>query len=45
MLSNTELERISGGAIKWSVALIIGSVLTLIAGIFDGYKRPLPCHR
>lgn len=45
MLENSKLKEINGGAIKWSIALILGSIFTLIAGILDGYKRPLPCNK
>ena len=44
MLTDKELCEVSGGAIKWTVALIIGSVITFIAGIVDGYFRPLKCN-
>lgn len=45
MLTNKELMDINGGGLNWSVALILGSIFTLIAGILDGYKRPLPCNK
>ena len=45
MLDSSKLKEIYGGSIKWSVALILGSIFTLIAGILDGYKRPLPCNK
>jgi hypothetical protein len=45
MLSDTELNNVCGGAaVKWTVGLIVGSVITLIAGIVDGYLRPLKCN-
>lgn len=44
MLSDKELKNINGGAINWTSGIIIGSILTLIAGIIDGYFRPLKCN-
>ena len=45
MLSDNEMLNINGGAIRWTIGLIVGSVITLIAGIIDGYLRPLKCNR
>ncbi len=36
MLSEIELSNINGGAIKWTIGLIAGTIFTLIAGIIDG---------
>lgn len=44
MLTDKELNLINGGAIKWTIGLAIGSLITLIAGIIDGYLRPLKCN-
>lgn len=44
MLTNKELNLVDGGAIKWTVGLVIGSFLTLLIGIIDGYIRPLKCN-
>jgi lactobin A/cerein 7B family class IIb bacteriocin len=44
MLSDKDLSNINGGAIKWTLGLMIGSLVTLIAGIIDGYLRPLKCN-
>lgn len=44
MLSNEELELIDGGAVRWSIGLAIGSIITVLIGIIDGYLRPLKCN-
>ncbi len=36
MLTDNELLNINGGAIRWTIGLIVGSLITLIAGIIDG---------
>ena len=43
MLKTEELFLIKGGAINWVVIGIIGTLITFIAGIVDGYLRPLKC--
>lgn len=40
MLNNDELSMISGGAIKWTIGLIIGALGAFLAGVLDGYLRP-----
>ncbi|MDO4375783.1 MAG: class IIb bacteriocin, lactobin A/cerein 7B family [bacterium] len=40
MLNNEELSMISGGAIKWTIGLIIGALGAFLAGVLDGYLRP-----
>ena len=44
VLNNNELKCIEGGAIK--IGLIVGIVagVSFIAGIIDGYLRPLKCN-
>lgn len=47
-LNNHELMNITGGAknIAWTtLGLIVGGAITVIIGIIDGYKRPLPCNK
>lgn len=44
MLTDRELNNINGGAFKYSFGVIIGSLITLIVGIVDGYLRPLKCN-
>lgn len=39
MLNNEELSMISGGAIKWTIGLIIGALGAFLAGVLDGYLR------
>lgn len=40
MLNSEELSMISGGAIKWTIGLIIGALGAFLAGVLDGYLRP-----
>ncbi len=44
MLTDKELLNISGGSIKWTLALVAGTIITFIAGVIDGYLRPLKCN-
>ncbi len=44
MLSDNELKNISGGAVRWGIYAIIGAAVSFIAGILDGYFRPLKCN-
>lgn len=44
MLTDNELLNINGGAIKWTLGFIIGAAITFIAGVIDGYLRPLRCN-
>lgn len=43
-LHNDELQKIYGGASPGILILGIIGLATLIAGIIDGYTRPLSCH-
>jgi len=47
-ISNNELIQIKGGGkggILTSIGIILGVIGTLIAGIVDGYLRPLGCNK
>ena len=48
-LSKENLMTIQGGMSKeskWAIlAFVVGGIITTIIGIFDGYKRPLPCNK
>jgi lactobin A/cerein 7B family class IIb bacteriocin len=44
MLTDNELNNINGGRFKWTHGLLIGSIVTLLAGIIDGFLRPLKCN-
>lgn len=44
MLTDKELDLVTGGAIKIGFGVIIGSLITLLVGIVDGYLRPLKCN-
>ena len=43
-LSKEELNNISGGAIFGYKFIILGGIISFIAGILDGYTRPLRCN-
>ena len=47
-VTNEELTFICGGGkggIWASIGVVLGVLGTLIAGIFDGYLRPLGCNK
>lgn len=44
-LNNQQLSKISAGGFSAGLAMAIVAGLTFIAGIIDGYVRPLPCHK
>ncbi len=47
-LNKTELLHIKGGAIKglaYIITIGIGSLVSLIAGIIDGYMNPIKCRK
>ncbi len=43
VIEEAKLHNINGG---FSIGILagIGAIITLIAGIFDGYMRPLKCN-
>ena len=45
ILSKNELFNITGGSVNWTVVSIIGTVVSFIAGIVDGYLRPISCNK
>lgn len=47
-INNDELKLISGGkktGVWASIGIVVGVIGTLIAGIIDGYLRPLGCNK
>ncbi len=44
MLTNEELLNIGGGKVSWQLVGAVMGLFTLIAGIVDGYLRPLKCN-
>jgi lactobin A/cerein 7B family class IIb bacteriocin len=44
-LSQRELENINGGGIGIGIILGLGTLITFILGVIDGYVRPLPCRK
>lgn len=43
-LSKSELIKVTGGAIGWKFLAAVPLAVSLIAGIIDGYLRPLKCN-
>ena len=43
-LNNLEMKKIIGGGISVMTVFGIGSLITFIAGIIDGFARPLKCR-
>lgn len=43
-MTKTELEQVEGGGIGVTAIFIIGAIITLIAGIIDGFTNPVPCR-
>ena len=43
-LQKEELVDMLGGSSKLTIGVIIGIVGTLLAGILDGFLRPLKCN-
>lgn len=44
-LNKKELSKIQGGGFNAGIAIAIVAGITFIAGIIDGYVRPLACHK
>lgn len=44
MMVQSELYEIKGGVAKWIIGLGIGSIVTFLIGVVDGYLRPLSCN-
>ncbi len=44
ILTEKELLKIEGGSINWTTISIIGTIVTFIAGLVDGYLRPIKCN-
>jgi len=44
-LTNNELLKIMGGSVNWSMVSVIGTIISFIAGIVDGYLRPIKCTK
>lgn len=44
MLTEREMFNIEGGKLSLSFVGLVGAFLTLLAGIVDGYLRPLKCN-
>lgn len=45
VLQEKELLTVTGGGLKYGIAAIVGGILTFLAGVIDGYLRPLPCNK
>jgi hypothetical protein len=44
IIEEIELNKINGGGIKYGILAGIGMIITFVAGIIDGYLRPLKCN-
>ena len=44
-LSNTELNKISGGGISITLWYVIGGAATFIAGLISGFVNPKSCNK
>lgn len=45
MVSNKELMDVTGGGIKIGLVIGIGSLISFLVGVIDGYLRPLSCNK
>jgi len=45
MLTQNEMLNIEGGRINWSIVSFWGGAIALVAGIIDGFLRPLKCNK
>ena len=48
LLNNDELMNVTGGAIKglaYIITIGVGAIISLIAGIIDGYMNPIKCRK
>jgi len=45
MLTKEEMLLITGGGINWTLLGLLATGVTLLAGIIDGYLRPLKCNK
>ena len=44
VLTDQELEKIEGGGFSVWAGCAIAAIVTLLAGIIDGFTRPLKCN-
>lgn len=43
-VKDMELQQIEGGGLSITVVFVIGAIITLIAGIIDGFTNPTACR-
>lgn len=43
-INKSEMKKINGGGINIGLFIGIGSIITFLIGIIDGYTRPLECR-
>ena len=43
-LTNADMYKVKGGAIKWGVFAGIGAFASFIAGVVDGFINPKKCN-
>ena len=44
-MSERELLEVNGGALKWTLALLLGGLGTFLLGLFDGLQNPFKCDQ
>lgn len=44
MITESELKEIKGG-VNWVIVGVVGSIISFIIGLVDGYLRPLKCRK
>lgn len=44
-LTKNELLEVTGGSVNWTAISVIGTIVSFIAGIVDGYLRPIKCNK
>lgn len=44
MLTSYEMTQVEGGKVNYNLIGVIGTLLTFLAGVIDGYMRPLRCN-
>lgn len=43
-LKKDEMKTINGGGVNFGIVIAIGSLVSFIVGIIDGYIRPIKCN-
>lgn len=43
-LNQNEMEQIQGGAVNWAIVAGVGTAISFVIGVIDGYINPLKCN-